>query len=196
MSGKRKVKLAPCAPYELDAMEDWLNEEAASGWQIRFLIPVLNCLVVFERGEGGPYSIVLERPDFEKGHTCTMRHLGFVVERREERREGDEGRARARYGWGIILANLLDVAVILSFATGYESLRSATNASIMDVTPITLIIMLACFAVMVFSVIYIAARRPVTADKPWVCMAEQIAELVVFVCVIITLIALLTARPG
>ena len=196
MSGKRKVKLAPCAPYELDAMEDWLNEEAASGWQIRFLIPVLNCLVVFERGEGGPYSIVLERPDFEKGHTCTVPRVGYVVERREERREGDEGRARAHCGWGTIMRNIVFISVLLSFATGYESLRSATNASIMDVTPITLIIMLACFVAIIFSSLYIAARRPVTADKPWVCMAEQIAELVVFVCVIITLIALLTARPG
>ena len=196
MSGKRKVKLAPCAPYELDAMEDWLNEEAASGWQIRFLIPVLNCLVVFERGEGGPYSIVLERPDFEKGHTCTVPRVGYVVERIEERREGDEGRARAHCGWGTIMRNIVFISVLLSFATGYESLRSATNASIMDVTPITLIIMLACFVAIIFSSLYIAARRPVTADKPWVCMAEQIAELVVFVCVIITLIALLTARPG
>ena len=196
MSGKRKVKLAPCAPYELDAMEDWLNEEAASGWQIRFVMPILNCFAVFERGEGGPYSIVLERPDFEKGHTCTVPRVGYVVERREERREGDEGRARAHCGWGTIMRNIVFISVLLSFATGYESLRSATNASIMDVTPITLIIMLACFAVMVFSVIYIAARRPVTADKPWVCMAGQIAELVVFVCVIITLIALLAARPG
>ena len=196
MSGKRKVKLAPCAPYELDAMEDWINEEAASGWQIRFVMPILNCFAVFERGEGGPYSIVLERPDFEKGHTCTMRHLGFVVERREERREGDEGRARAHCGWGTIMRNIVFISVLLSFATGYESLRSATNASIMDVTPITLIIMLACFVAIIFSSLYIAARRPVTADKPWVCMAGQIAELVVFVCVIITLIALLTARPG
>ncbi len=196
MSGKRKVKLAPCAPYELDAMEDWLNEEAASGWQIRFLIPVLNCLAVFERGEGGPYSIVLERPDFEKGHTCTVPRVGYVVERREERREGDEGRARAHCGWGTIMRNIVFISVLLSFATGYESLRSATNASIMDVTPITLIIMLACFVAIIFSSLYIAARRPVTADKPWVCMAGQIAELVVFVCVIITLIALLAARPG
>ena len=196
MSGKRKVKLAPCAPYELDAMEDWLNEEAASGWQIRFVMPILNCFAVFERGEGGPYSIVLERPDFEKGHTCTVPRVGYVVERREERREGDEGRARAHCGWGTIMRNIVFISVLLSFATGYESLRSATNASIMDVTPITLIIMLACFVAIIFSSLYIAARRPVTADKPWVCMAEQIAELVVFVCVIITLIALLTARPG
>lgn len=196
MSGKRKVKLAPCAPYELDAMEDWINEEAASGWQIRFVMPILNCFAVFERGEGGPYSIVLERPDFEKGHTCTVPRVGYVVERREERREGDEGRARAHCGWGTIMRNIVFISVLLSFATGYESLRSATNASIMDVTPITLIIMLACFVAIIFSSLYIAARRPVTADKPWVCMAEQIAELVVFVCVIITLIALLTARPG
>lgn len=196
MSGKRKVKLAPCAPYELDAMEDWLNEEAASGWQIRFVMPILNCFAVFERGEGGPYSIVLERPDFEKGHTCTVPRVGYVVERREERREGDEGRARAHCGWGTIMRNIVFISVLLSFATGYESLRSATNASIMDVTPITLIIMLACFVAIIFSSLYIAARRPVTADKPWVCMAGQIAELVVFVCVIITLIALLAARPG
>ena len=196
MSGKRKVKLAPCAPYELDAMEDWLNEEAASGWQIRFVMPILSSLAVFEPGEGGPYSIVLERPDFEKGHTCTVPRVGYVVERIEERREGDEGRARAHCGWGTIMRNIVFISVLLSFATGYESLRSATNASIMDVTPITLIIMLACFVAIIFSSLYIAARRPVTADKPWVCMAEQIAELVVFVCVIITLIALLTARPG
>ena len=196
MSGKRKVKLAPCAPYELDAMEDWLNEEAASGWQIRFVMPILSSLAVFERGEGGPYSIVLERPDFEKGHTCTVPRVGYVVERREERREGDEGRARAHCGWGTIMRNIVFISVLLSFATGYESLRSATNASIMDVTPITLIIMLACFVAIIFSSLYIAARRPVTADKPWVCMAGQIAELVVFVCVIITLIALLAARPG
>lgn len=74
----KKIELLPFAPYSTKAIEDWINKEARQGWQVVGAIPFIPILIKFDRGEGGPYHILMDDPD-EKDSVCLLPGCGFVV---------------------------------------------------------------------------------------------------------------------
>lgn len=91
-----RLKLLPCAPCDLDGVEEWINDEQKAGWRLeRFglLLPFLASFAPDEKG--GEYTILLEHTD-EAGQerVCVLRDVGYVVKGKPHG-EFDEGTLKA-----------------------------------------------------------------------------------------------------
>lgn len=56
-----RLKLLPCAPCDLERVEEWINDEQKDGWRLKRFGILLPFLAFFVRDSaGGEYTISLE----------------------------------------------------------------------------------------------------------------------------------------
>ena len=68
-----RVTLMPCAPYDLEGVENWTNAQAKYGWRPRSFLFLLPYLSVLEYSPGhGPYRVTHERPNNSSRYACRM----------------------------------------------------------------------------------------------------------------------------
>lgn len=94
MPGSR-VALMPCAPYDIDGVERWVNAQARQGWRVRSFVFLLPYLTVLEdMGRGSEYHISCERPTGGSSYSCRMPFVFhyLVKGRPPRRRESGEQR--------------------------------------------------------------------------------------------------------
>ena len=94
MPGSR-VALMPCAPYDIDGVERWVNAQARQGWRVRSFVFLLPYLTVLEdMGRGSEYHISRERPTGGSSYSCRMPFVFhyLVKGRPPRRRESGEQR--------------------------------------------------------------------------------------------------------
>ena len=73
-------KLLPCAPCDIDRVEEWINDEQKDGWRLKRFGLLLPFLASFTSDEvGGEYTISLEHTDEESERICVLRNVGYVV---------------------------------------------------------------------------------------------------------------------
>lgn len=124
-----KLKLLPCAPCDLERVEEWINDEQKDGWRLKRFGILLPFLAFFVRDStGGEYTISLERPDDDgPERVCVLRNVGYVI-KGKPRGVFDEGTRRAasrRVGRNFIT---MVFPFVLVMAPPYMQRRGAGHA--------------------------------------------------------------------
>ena len=75
-----RFKLLPCAPCDLDGVEEWINDEQKDGWRLERFGLLLPFMAFSAPDEGGgEYTISLEHTGEESERVCVLRDVGYVV---------------------------------------------------------------------------------------------------------------------
>lgn len=78
-----RLKLLPCAPCDLERVEEWINDEQKDGWRLkRFGIPApFLAFFVLLTVRAGNTPIFARAPGRMDGpeRVCVLRNVGYVI---------------------------------------------------------------------------------------------------------------------
>ncbi len=196
MAGSR-VALMPCAPYDIDGVENWVNSQARHGWRVRSFVFLLPFLTVLEDVGQGTYHITRERPRNSKSYSCRMPFVfHYLVDGRPPRRRdsGEQRQMTLNAILGMLALPLLFSFRGLSMFSYLPSMFSDMSlfASYPIYTAIVSVCAL-CILVIACSVLYtmLCAARVSAGRGAAVCyIASHIAELVWLIALAAQLIIL------
>lgn len=113
-----RLKLLPCAPCDLERVEEWINDEQKDGWRLKRFGILLPFLAFFVRDSaGGEYTISLEPPDDDgPERVCVLRNVGYVIKGKPRGAFDGESRRKAsrRVGRNFI-AMVFPYVLLMSF---------------------------------------------------------------------------------
>ena len=143
-----RLKLLPCAPCDLERVEEWINDEQKDGWRLKRFGILLPFLAFFVRDSaGGEYTISLEPPDDDgPERVCVLRNVGYVIKGKPRGAFDGESRRKAsrRVGRNFI-AMVFPFVLLMSFP---DMQRGGTAGTVL------LVGLAACFLAMIGAGLY------------------------------------------
>lgn len=180
----------PCAPCDLERVEEWINDEQKDGWRLKRFGILLPFLAFFVRDSaGGEYTISLEPPDDDgPERVCVLRNVGYVIKGKPRGAFDGESRRKAsrRVGRNFI-AMVFPYVLLMSFP---DMQRGGTAGTVL------LAGLAACFLAMIGAGLYfLLIHDPAKSPRSRGLVLYILGAIALWIWVVLLIIRLIPGMP-